>query len=293
MAWGVIHPVHVAARARGDREAGDRGPSVSGHERAGRGAPAAGGERHSQGGDRPAEGAAAAAEAEAVRDGEGERAAGSAVGQAEAQASTWCQARSPGRRRRARAGGRGAGRVAFQGLRGHHRPGSAAGAAGDPLSPGALADGGRADDHGPAAGRDRRRVRPGAAPVRPGRPCPGPGDQRAADRPAQRHRHGHLEAAGGAAADRSARRFRGRGPGGLACGSRERGLDHRRRHRRPPRRAQRRDHPDRRRPVHRLPHQPVEVAHQLPRLPARRPRPTTWSTRRRWPTCAGTIWPAR
>ena len=90
MAWGVIHPVHVAARARGDREAGDRGPSVSGHDRAGRGAPAAGGERYSQGGDCPAEGAAAAAEAEAVRDGEGERAAGSAVGPTEAQASTWC-----------------------------------------------------------------------------------------------------------------------------------------------------------------------------------------------------------
>ncbi len=42
MAWGVIHPVHVAARARGDRETGDRGPSVSGREPAGRGASAAG-----------------------------------------------------------------------------------------------------------------------------------------------------------------------------------------------------------------------------------------------------------
>ena len=186
MAWCVIHPVHVAARTRGDREAGDRGPPVSGHELAGRGAPAAGGERRSQGGDCPAEGAAAAAEAEAVRDGEGEQAAGAAaVGQAEAQASTWRQAGSPGGRRGARAGGRGAGRLALQGLPGHHRPGSDPGAAGDPLSPGALADGGWAHDHRPAAGRDRRRVRPGAAPVRPGRPCPGPGDQRAADRPAR------------------------------------------------------------------------------------------------------------
>ena len=187
----------------------------------------------------------------------------------------------------------GADRVALQGLSGHRRPGSDPGAAGDPLSPGALADAGRAHGHRPAAGRDRRWLRPGAAPVRPGRPCPGPGDQRAADRPARGHRHCHLEATGGAAADRSARRFRGRGPGGAARGSGERALDQRRRHRRPPRRAQRCHHADRRRPVHRLPHQPVEVAHELPRLPARRPRPTTWSTRRRWPTCAGTIWPAR
>jgi hypothetical protein len=50
-----------------------------------------------------------------------------------------------------------------------------------------------------------------------------------------------------------------------------RSMDHRRRHRRPPCRAQRRDHPDRRRTVHRVPHRLFQVAHQLPRLSARRP----------------------
>src|SRR3954451_17814422 len=115
MSLGVIHPGHVAVRTRGDREASDRGAAVPGRKPAGRGGPAASGERRASGGDCPAEGAAAAAEAEAVRDGESEPAADAAVfGQAEAQASAWRQAGSPGDRRRARAAGLGADRVALQ-----------------------------------------------------------------------------------------------------------------------------------------------------------------------------------
>ena len=104
-------------------------------------------------------------------------------GQAKAQASARRQAGSPGDRRRARAGGIGADRVALQVRTSSSR--ICCWAAGDPLSPGALADAGRADDHRAASGRDRRWLWPCAAPVCAGRPCPGPGHQRAADRPAQ------------------------------------------------------------------------------------------------------------
>ena len=294
MAWGVIHPVHVAARTRGDREAGDRGAAVPGRKPVGRGGPAAAGERRSSGGGRPAEGAAAAAEAEALRDGESEPAA-AVFGQAKAQASARRQAGSPGDRRRARAGGIGADRVALQGISGHRRPGSAAGAAGDPLSPGALADAGRAHDHRAASGRDCWWLWPGAAPVRPGRPRPGPGHQRAADRPARGYRHRHLQAAGGAAADQSARRFRDRGLGGAARGSGERAPFPGSPSTTPaPATPGATASPPRSATAGSLPSAPACRSHARTSSTACGPATrTTWSTRRRWPTGAGTIWPGR
>ena len=101
----------------------------------------------------------------------------------------------------------GAGRLAVQGLRDFRGAGPGAARPGDPLSPGALADAGRADGGGAAAGGHRRPFRAGAAPLRADAVPSGPGDGAAAGGAAAGDRRQHLQAAGDAPADRSAGRL--------------------------------------------------------------------------------------
>src|SRR4051812_17754499 len=106
--------------------------------------------------------------------------------------------------------------------------------------------------------------------------------------------HRHLQAAGGAAADQSARRFRDRGSGGLARGRVWRA-----------RPGSPSTTPAPSTPGATASPPRSATAGLRPSAPAcRSPAPTSstacapvtmtlWSTRRQWPTCAGTIWPAR
>ena len=75
----------------------------------------------------------------------------------------------------------------------------------------------------------------------------------------------------------------------LRAGLSRRGLDQRRRHRRPPPAPQRRLHPARQRPLRRLRHDGLEEPAELPGGAARRLHATTSSMPRRSPTCASAL----
>ena len=160
-------------------------------------------------------------------------------------------------------------------------------------APRALAHPRRPDRHGADAGRDRRPLRAGAAPLRAGPVPPGPGDRAAARGPAPRHRHPDLQAPGRPAAERGPGRLPRRGARGAAGRAEHGGLDQRRRHRRPPPAPERRLHPAGQRPLRRLRHDRLEEPAELPRGAAGRLHATTWSTPRRSPTCASGRWRAR
>src|SRR5215218_5821657 len=91
---------------------------------------------------------------------------------------------------------------AVQGLRGFPRSGPGAAGPLHPLSPGALADTGRAPDRSAAAGWGRWSLRAGAAPLCAGPVSSGASHRAALSGAAADHRPGHLHTAGHAPADR-------------------------------------------------------------------------------------------
>ena len=134
---------------------------------------------------------------------------------------------------------------------------------------------GRADRHRAAAGRDRRPLRAGAAPLRAVPVPSGPGHRAASGGPAPGHRHRDLQAPGRPAAERGPGRLPRRGARGAAGRAEHGALDQRRRHRRPPPAPERRLHPARQRPLRRLRHHRLEEPAELPRAAAGRLRATT------------------
>ena len=164
------------------------------------------------------------------------------------------QGRAAHRRRGARRRGGRPRRLALQGLRGLPGPGPGAAPARRPPPPRALAHPRRPDRARPDAGRDRRPLRAGAAPLRAGPVPPGPGDRAAPGGPAPGDRHPDLQAPGRPAAERGPGRLPRRGARGAAGRAEHGGLDQRRRHRRPPPAPERRLHPAGQRPLRRLRH---------------------------------------
>ena len=120
--------------------------------------------------------------------------------------------------------------LAVQRLRGLCGPGFAAGGAGHPLPPPALADARRQHLAGrPAAGRCRRPFWGRTAPLRGPAASPGPGHGRADHGIPCRPGCGHLEASGGAAPDRQERHPDRRSQSGAARRPRDGTVDHGRR----------------------------------------------------------------
>jgi len=111
-----------------------------------------------------------------------------------------------------------AGWLALQGLRGHPGARPAPFGRGDPLPARALAFAVGRDGAGGVAGGDRRRLRAGAATLRAGAACAGAGDDGTAHGTAERDRGRDLQAPGGAAAGRAARRLRDRDQDVLRAG---------------------------------------------------------------------------